>query len=265
MGRRRPSSTERRNLEGRYAFTPAAAVFDNRLNRTDLVVLVLMGTYATPDRPAFPYATDLAKTLGINADTVRRSIKRLESCKYLTRTTYNGRNAWSMATAAADCHDLPDELRRSTPWLDHDPIPDTQTGNRPNSRHPDRELGQNTTPRPGINGSTQFPTTELPKPDVSEANSRHPDRESWGYGDEWGYPEKEEQEERGEHTTPRPPPKDENEAANRIKAGLGTSPEVCELIGERSDEWPYKWTAEAWEAECRLFRDRFPDLTRVAS
>lgn len=265
MGRRRPSSTKRRNHRGRYAITPSSVVDDNRLNTTDIAVLVAMGTYATPDRPAFPYASDIARRLGISDRTARRAIQRLVDAEYLRPTTYKGRKAWSMATASADCSDLPDELRRWTPWLDHDPKPDTRDRNKPNSGHPRPELNQNRTPETAISGPIQNRTSEIPKPDISRSKTGHSCPEPWGYGDEWGYTEKEEQEEREEHTTPRPPPKDENEAAERIMARLGTSSEVCELIGERSDEWPYEWTAEAWEAECRLFRDRFPDLARVAS
>ena len=265
MGRRRASSTERRNLEGRYAITPSSVVDDNRLNTTDIAVLVAMGTYATPDRPAFPYASDIARRLGISDRTASRSIKRLESCGYLTRTTYNGRGAWSVATVSADCHDLPDELRRWTPWLDHDPKPDIRDRNKPNSGHPRPELTQNRTSETGINGPTQNRTSEIPKPDIRDSKTGHPCPESWGYGDEWGYTEKEEQEERGERTTPRPPPKNENEAAKRIMARFPDRV-VGDLMAVRMDEWPFgPWTVEAWDAECRWWYAQFPDRPMVAS
>ncbi len=170
MGRRRASSTKRRNLEGRYAITPSAAYSDKRLNTTDIAVLGAIGTYATPDRPAFPYAIDLARTLGISERTVRRSIETLTATGYLRPTTYNGRRAWSMATASADCSDLPDELRRWTPWLDHDPKPDTRDRNKPNSGHPRPELNQNRTPETAISGPIQNRTSEIPKPDTHVRN-----------------------------------------------------------------------------------------------
>ena len=265
MGRRRASSTKRRNLEGRYAITPSAAYSDKRLNTTDIAVLGAIGTYATPDRPAFPYAIDLARTLGISERTVRRSIETLTATGYLRPTTYNGRRAWSMATASADCSDLPDELRRWTPWLDHDPKPDTRDRNKPNSGHPRPELNQNRTPETGISGPIQNRTSEIPKPDIRDSKTGHPCPESWGYGDEWGYTEKEEQEERGERTTPRPPPKDDDEAAKRIMARFPDRV-VGDLMAVRMDEWPFgPWTVEAWDAECRWWYAQFPDRPMVAS
>ncbi len=264
MGRRRASSTKRRNLEGRYAITPSAAYSDKRLNTTDIAVLGAIGTYATPDRPAFPYAIDLARTLGISERTVRRSIETLTATGYLRPTTYNGRRAWSMATASADCSDLPDELRRWTPWLDHDPKPDTRDRNKPNSGHPRPELNQNRTPETAISGPIQNRTSEIPKPDIRDSKTGHPCPEPWGYGDEWGYTEKEEQEEREEHTTPRPPPKDDDEARKRIMARF-PDPVVGDLMAQRMDEWPFEWTAEGWADECRWWYAQFPDRPMVAS
>ena len=170
MGRPRASSTERRNTEGRFPFFPLASYYDKRLTATDRDVLGLMGSYASKDRPAYPYAIDLARTLGISERTVRRSIETLTATEYLRPTTYNGRRAWSVAAAAADCRDLPDEFRRWTPWLDHDPKPDIRDRNKPNSGHPRPELTQNRTSETGINGPTQNRTSEIPKPDTHVRN-----------------------------------------------------------------------------------------------
>ncbi len=268
MGRPRASSTERRNTEGRFPFFPLASYYDKRLTATDRDVLGLMGSYASKDRPAYPYAIDLARTLGISERTVRRSIETLTATEYLRPTTYNGRRAWSVAAAAADCRDLPDEFRRWTPWLDHDPKPDIRDRNKHNSGDPRPELTQNRTSETGINGPTQNRTSEIPKPDIRDSKTGHPCPESWGYGDEWGYTEQEEQEEqeeRGEHTTPRPPPKDDDEAAKRIMARFPDRV-VGDLMAVRMDEWPFgPWTVEAWDAECRWWYAQFPDRPMVAS
>lgn len=63
----------------RYSILPARAVFDARLNHTELRVLAALGTYSDREGWCYPSQKELTEKLGIARSTLCAAIKRLSS------------------------------------------------------------------------------------------------------------------------------------------------------------------------------------------
>ncbi len=88
---------------GRLSIIPAAAVFDERLCRTDLAVLCALGAYANRKGRCWPATTTLAGDLRVSTRMVRRCLRNLETCGYVNTEHRKGqRSVYVVAREATD-------------------------------------------------------------------------------------------------------------------------------------------------------------------
>ncbi len=88
---------------GRLAIIPAAAVFDDRLTRTDLAVLCALGAFANREGRCWPATTTLANDLGISTRQIRRCLRTLEMSGYLrTEHKHGQRSSYSIIRDATN-------------------------------------------------------------------------------------------------------------------------------------------------------------------
>jgi len=86
---------------GVLAIIPAAAVFDDRLSRTDLAVLCALGTYSNGKGECWPSTTTLAKGIQVSTRMVRRCLRSLESRGYVETTHRPGHRSTYLIVGGA--------------------------------------------------------------------------------------------------------------------------------------------------------------------
>ncbi len=87
----------------RLSIIPAAAVFDERLCRTDLAVLCALGAYANRQGRCWPATTTLAGGLRVPTRQVRRCLRKLEACGYVNTEHQKGqRSVYSIIRETTD-------------------------------------------------------------------------------------------------------------------------------------------------------------------
>ena len=67
----------------KFCIVPFRACFDERLSRGDLITLMLLASYSSPNGYGFVALSTMAKARGIKPQSVSRAIKRLEAKGYV--------------------------------------------------------------------------------------------------------------------------------------------------------------------------------------
>lgn len=74
---------EKREDLRKFAIVPFRACKDERLSRADLITLIMLAGYSSPNGYGFVALSTMAKLRGIKPQSVSRSIKRLEAKGYV--------------------------------------------------------------------------------------------------------------------------------------------------------------------------------------
>lgn len=74
---------EKREDLRKFAIVPFRACTDERLSRADLITLIMLAGYSSPNGYGFVALSTMAKLRGIKPQSVSRSIKRLEAKGYI--------------------------------------------------------------------------------------------------------------------------------------------------------------------------------------
>ncbi len=129
---------------GRLSIIPAAAIFDERLCRTDLAVLCALGAYANRKGRCWPATTTLAGDLRVSTRMVRRCLRKLENCGYVNTEHREGqRSVYTVVREATDPGHIGSRV-------EHDPGhpgsggADTQVPGTPDTQVPPKDIKKDT-------------------------------------------------------------------------------------------------------------------------